>query len=149
MVPSMMGSVWYLDSGASFHMTGEKELFSKMESKDLKMHIEMGDEGKYSVPGVGTITFHREHAAPLTLKKIMHVPGLTKNLVSISLLEDRGYDVIFLKGKVFLQHIATGRVKKIWIRVQNLYKIEVEDCSTLSSNMEKMLSQEVNEFWHR
>ena len=68
----------------------------------------------------------------------MHVPGLTKNLVSISMLEDRGYDVIFSKGKAFLRHISMGQVKKIWIQVHNLYKIEVEDCVTLSSKAEKM-----------
>ena len=45
LVSSCMGSVWYLDSGAYFHMTGEKELFSDLEEKDLQMHIEMGDDG--------------------------------------------------------------------------------------------------------
>jgi hypothetical protein len=40
-----LGSVWYLDSGASFHMMGDKELFNDLEEKDLKMHIEMGDDG--------------------------------------------------------------------------------------------------------
>ena len=35
MVSLMMGSVWYLDNGASFHMTSNKELFSDLEEKDL------------------------------------------------------------------------------------------------------------------
>ena len=35
LVSSYMGSVWYLHSGASFHMTGDKELFSDLEEKDL------------------------------------------------------------------------------------------------------------------
>eukprot|EP00253_Pinus_taeda_P008934 PITA_08934 len=146
MVYSVMGSVWYLDSGASFHMTGDKELFSELEEKDLKMHLEMGDDGKYSVTGVCTITFHRKHAAPLTLKNVMHVPGLTKNLVSIAMLEDKGYDVIFSKGKAFLRHIARGQVKKIGIRVQNLYKIEVENCVVLSSKVEKRKDQTFTNF---
>ena len=115
MVSSMMGSVWYLDSGDSFHMIGNKELFSELEDKYLKMHIEMGDDDKYSVTSVGTITFQREHVAPLTLKNAMHVPRLTKNLVFVAMLKDRGYDVIFSKGKAFLQHIAIGQVKKIGI----------------------------------
>ena len=34
-ISSMMGSVWYLENGASFHMIGEKELFSDLEEKDL------------------------------------------------------------------------------------------------------------------
>lgn len=83
-------------------MTGDRELFSELEEKDLKMHIEMVDEGKYSVTGVGTITFQREPATPLTLKNVMHVPGLMKNFVYVSMLEDRGYDVIFFKGKAFI-----------------------------------------------
>ena len=45
MVSSAMGSVWYLDSGTSFHMTRDKEIFSDLEEKDLEMHIEMGDDG--------------------------------------------------------------------------------------------------------
>eukprot|EP00253_Pinus_taeda_P018734 PITA_18734 len=130
-------------------MTGDKELFSELEEKDLKMHINMGDDSKYSVTGVGTIAFQREHAAQLTLKNVMHVLRLTKNLVSIAMLEDRGYDVIFLKGKAFLQHIAIGQVKKIGIRVQNLYKIEVEDCDAMGSKVENMLSQDIDELWHR
>ena len=81
------------------------------------MHIEMGDDGKYSVIGLGIINFQREHGAPLTLKNVMYVPGMKKNLVSVAMLEDRGYDVIFSKGKVFLRHIAMGQVKKIGIRV--------------------------------
>ena len=59
MVSSALGSVWYLDSGAFFHMMGEKELFCSLEEKDLQMHIEMGDDGKYSATGIGTITFQR------------------------------------------------------------------------------------------
>ncbi len=35
MVPSMVGSGWFLDSGASFHMTDDKNLFSTLEDKDL------------------------------------------------------------------------------------------------------------------
>jgi hypothetical protein len=102
MALSALGSVWYLDSDASFHMTGDKELFSDLEEKDLKMHIEMGDDGRYSETGIGTITFHRELGKPFQLKDVMHVPGLKKNLVSVAMLEDRGYDVVFNDGKSFL-----------------------------------------------
>jgi len=57
MVSSMMGCGWFLDNGASFHMTGDKSLFSTLEEKDLKMCIEMGDDERYSVSGVGTVAF--------------------------------------------------------------------------------------------
>ena len=55
LVSCSMGSVWYLDSGASFHMTGDKELFSDLEEKDLQMHIEMGDDGRYRALELGPL----------------------------------------------------------------------------------------------
>jgi len=50
------------------------------------MHIEMGDDMRYSVTDIGTITFQREFGYPLTLKDVMYVPGLKKNLVLVSML---------------------------------------------------------------
>eukprot|EP00253_Pinus_taeda_P025239 PITA_25239 len=149
MVSSMMGFVCYLDSGASFHMTDDKKLFSALEEKDLKMHIEMGDNGRYSVSGVGTVAFQREHGAPITLKNVVYVPGLKKNLVSVAMLEDKGYDVVFSKGKAFLRHIDMGQTKRIGIRVKNLYKLEVDYCAALSTKEELVQSQDIDELWHR
>jgi len=108
MVSSMMGSVWYHDSRASFHMARDKELFSHLVEKDLQMHIKMGDNGRYSATRLGTITFQREQGSPLTLRDVMYVHGLKENIVLITMLEDRSYDVVFSKGMTFLQHIAMG-----------------------------------------
>ena len=72
------------------------------------MHIDMGNDGKYHVSGEGTVVFQREHGAPLTLTDVKYVPRLKKNLVSVTMLEDKGYDVVFSKGKAFLRHISMG-----------------------------------------
>jgi len=134
MVSSMVGSGWFLGSGASFHMTSDKILFSTLEEKDLQILIAMGNDEKYSVSGVGTVIFQREHGAHLTLTDVKYVLGLKRNLVSIAMLEDRGYGVVFIKGKVFLRHIITRQVKQIGSRFKNLYALEVQDaCKALSS----------------
>ena len=54
----------------------------------------MGDDGRYSVSGVGTVSFQREHGALITLIDVKYVPGLKKNLVSVAMLEEKGYDVV-------------------------------------------------------
>ena len=64
---------------------------------------------------------------------VKYVPGLKKNLVSVAMLKEKGYDVVFSKGKAFLKHIATGQTKRIGIQVNNLYKLEVDDCAALST----------------
>jgi hypothetical protein len=126
MASSALVSVWYLDSGTSFHMTGDKEIFSDLEERDLKMHTDMGGDRRYSATSIGNITFQSESGKPFQLKDVMHVPGLKKNLVSVTMLEDRGYDVVFSDGKAFLRHKKMGQVKKIGIQVKNLYKLEVD-----------------------
>eukprot|EP00253_Pinus_taeda_P035408 PITA_35408 len=149
MVSSSMGCVWYLHSGASFHMSSDKILFNILEEKDLQIRIKMGDDGKYRVSGEGTVVFQREHDSPLSLSNVMYVPGLKRNLVSIAMLEDKGYDVVFSLGKVFLRHIGTRQTKQIGIQVKNLYKLQVEDYAALSSKEEVMHGQDIGEFWHR
>ena len=59
MVSTVMGSMLYLDSRASFHISGNKELYISLEEKDIQMHIEMGDDGRYNATGIGTVTFQR------------------------------------------------------------------------------------------
>lgn len=149
MVTSVMVSVWYLDSGASFHMTSNKEFFNDLEEKDLQKHTEMGDDERYSATNIDIVTFQREYGSPITLKDVMYVSGLKKNLVSCVMLVDHGYDVIFSKGKTFLCHIASGQVKQIGVRVKNLYKLDVEDFAALSTKAEKVQSRNIDELWHR
>jgi len=134
MVSLMMGCGWFLDNGASFHMTGDKSLFSTLQEKYLKVLITMGNDEKYSVSGVGTVSFQREHGVRITLTDVKYVPGLKKNLVTIAMLEDKGYDLVLSKGKVFLRHITMRQVKQIGSRVKNLYALEVQDaCKALRS----------------
>jgi len=47
MANTVMGSVWYLDNGASFHVMGNIYFFSDLEEKDPHFYINMGDDGRY------------------------------------------------------------------------------------------------------
>ena len=80
----------------------------------------MGDDRRYTTTGIGTVTFQRQSGKLFLLKYVMHVPGLKNNFVSVAMLEDRGYDVVFSEGKAFLPHKATGQAKKIGIHVKSL-----------------------------
>ena len=105
------------------------------------MHTEMGDDGWYSAIEIGTITFHRESGKPFQLKYVMHVLGLKKNLVSVAMLEDKGYDVVLSDGKAFLRHKKMSQAKRIGIRVKNPYKLEVDGCTAMMEMAEKVVSR--------
>ena len=98
-------------------------MFSDLDEKDLGVHIEMGDDGRYSVIGIETISFERESGKPFILKDVMHVPGLKKNIISVAMLEDKGYDVVFSEGKAFLHSKETGETRRIGVRVKRIYQL--------------------------
>ena len=103
------------------------------------MHIELGDDGRYSVTGICTITFQRASGKIFHLKDVVHVPSLNKNLILVAMLEDKGYNVIFSEGKVFLRHKTTGKYKNIGIHVKNIYKLDVYGYVTLMGKAEKVV----------
>ena len=123
LVSSVMVSVWFLDISASFHMTGDKYLFTDLDEKDLGVHIKMGDDGRYSATDIGTISFERESGKPFVLKEVMHIQGLKNNLIFVALLEDKGYDVVFSEGKDFLRCKETGETRRIGVQVKNRYQL--------------------------
>ena len=50
------------------------------------------------VVGSGIVSFQRESLPPMLLRDVLYVSILKNNLVSISTIEDRGYEVLFFDG---------------------------------------------------
>jgi hypothetical protein len=96
-------SAWYVDSGASSHMTSARELFTSLTKQDSRLHVELGNDAKYAVKGVGTISFQLESGSSLEVKDVLYVPGLTKNLLSVSVMEDKGFVIVFQKGQALIR----------------------------------------------
>jgi hypothetical protein len=116
---------WYIDSGASSHMSGVREHFTDHKDPEIRLEIVLGDDTVVRAAGCGTISFMRECMQPLVFKDVLFVPELKKNLVSVSSLQDRGLEVSFKRTKVLIHpkgsNITHGRV--IGMREGNLYKL--------------------------
>ena len=69
----------------------------------------MGDDAWYRAHGVGTVSFERESGKPLSFANVLYVPGLTKNLISVSTLEDKGYQVKFHDHRVYIRPKGSDR----------------------------------------
>eukprot|EP00253_Pinus_taeda_P034905 PITA_34905 len=154
-VSSMMGCVWYLNSGVSFHMTGDKNLFSALEEKDLKMHIEMGDDRrKVRIVGRGKVKLKLQGGRARTLPGVLHIPALAKNLISTTKLDDAGVKTVFKKD--ICETVCRALVLMQGVRVGTLYKLQgstvVDGCNSsvvLESGAENlMVSREKTMLWH-
>jgi hypothetical protein len=92
---SMVIGTWYIDSGASCHMIGVREYFGNLKEYNAYVNILFGDNAKYKPTCKGTVRFQRESGKPLPINDVLFVLGLTKNLISVLALEDKGYEVTF------------------------------------------------------
>jgi hypothetical protein len=90
MSSTVVSGMWFVNSGASCHMTGRKEWFTRLQEGGVNLVIELGDDRRYKAQGDGTVSFQRESGKPLCFSDVLYVPGLTKNLISVSTLEDKG-----------------------------------------------------------
>jgi hypothetical protein len=90
MSSTTVSDIWFVDIRASCHMTGCKDFFTRLHEGGVNMVIELGDDRRYKAQGVGTILFQRESGKPLWFFDILYVLGLTKNLISVSTMEDKG-----------------------------------------------------------
>lgn len=86
-----------MDNGASCHMTGAWELFSQLLEDDVGINVELGYDVKYVVREQGPMQFQRESWRSFDAEEVLYVLGL-KNLLSILVMEDKGYVVTFKKG---------------------------------------------------
>ena len=71
------------------------------------------------------------------------IPGLRKNLVSISYIEDRGFVVLFEKGQVYIYPQGGSRAdsRVIGVRQGRMYRGGALACSTNN--------RDLCELWHR
>jgi hypothetical protein len=138
--------MWIIDSGASRHMTGDQARLSNLNEKKTSYKVELGDKNTYPVEGIGQASVKLKTGNNVHLSNVLYVPGLEKNLVSISFLEDKGNIIAFVDGKVLSwprdSSIENARV--IGTREGRLYRL-------LERNDEALVHDEVNpnELWHR
>jgi hypothetical protein len=108
-------------------MTGYREHLIDLVEKESRLHVVLGDNARYTVKGVGTSSFQLDSDIPLQLSEVLYVPGMKRNLVSVSALEDKGYKVTFSEGKVLAwhknSHMDFARV--IGVRENSLYRLTV------------------------
>jgi hypothetical protein len=145
MVPTN-DNTWLIDSGVSGHMTGLRDHLTNFVEKETHLHVVLEDDARYNVRGVGTYTFQLDSYMQLQLKEVLYVPGMKRNLVSISALEDKGYKVTFSKGRVLAWHkdCHINSSKVIGVRENNLYRLTIKPVQALLHD-----TISLSKLWHR
>jgi hypothetical protein len=93
---------WLIDNGASKHMTGYKDSFLELVHKDSPHKVKLDDDYQCPIKGLGEASYNLDFGKPMKMNDVSYVPGLKKNLLSISALDEKGFIVVFIDGEVLM-----------------------------------------------
>jgi hypothetical protein len=90
-------SAWYLDTGASNHMSGRRDAFSELDT-GVTGTVKFGDGSSVQICGIGTIVFTYRNGEHRTLTEVYFIPRLQSNIVSLGQLDAIDYEIRIHKG---------------------------------------------------
>ena len=64
--------------------------------------MKLGDDYQYPIKGSGESSYKLDSRKYMKMKDVLFVPGLKKNLLSISALDVKGMRVAFVDGQVLM-----------------------------------------------
>jgi hypothetical protein len=131
--------MWIIDSGASRNMTRDQTIIYNLNEKKTSYKVELGDKNTYPVEGIGQASVKLRKGNNAHLINVLYVPGLEKNRVSISFLEDKGNIIAFVDGKVlsWSRESTIENARVIGTHEGRLYRL-------LERNYEALVHDEVN-----
>jgi hypothetical protein len=94
---------------------------------------------------VGESNYKIDSGTPLKMKDVLYVPGLTKNFLSISYLDKKGFRVSFIDGEILTWHKGKTIEDAIFIGTEErvLYKLKGHSDATFIHSTESLC-----ELWH-
>ncbi|GJT87180.1 zinc finger, CCHC-type containing protein, partial [Tanacetum coccineum] len=82
-------SLWYLDNGASNHMTGIRTHFKEIDRK-ISGRIRFGDGSYVEIKGRGSILLECKNKEQRVIPNVYYIPNLKSNILSLGQLTENG-----------------------------------------------------------
>jgi hypothetical protein len=118
---------WYIDSGCSKHMIGDKSKFlSLSERKSGK--VTFGNDAPGKIKGKGMVSLSNGKGKS---QDVLLVYGMKHNLLSVSQMCDRGCEVVFTSKDCRIKSVTSRQVVAKGIRTKNnvyVLKENREEC---------------------
>ena len=100
---SIFEHVWFVDSGATRHMTGVYDSSQMITMLGPGHFIQTDiDSPQIAIQGIGTVRFQLDLREVLEVHGVLFVPGMRVSKLSVSSFEDDGYGMMIRSGHIFL-----------------------------------------------
>lgn len=112
-------ATWLVGSASTHHATGNRALLSGFKSVD-GLNIHTGDGVRMPVCGRGCVI-----TDAVVLPNVLFVPGLKKNIVSVSQLTQLGCSIVFKRDACYISGATDGTtIGKALVGENGMFKLE-------------------------
>ncbi|WRX09694.1 zinc finger protein [Theobroma cacao] len=116
-------SYWYLDSASATHICYQKDCFDLLQ-KGVAENLTLGNKSIVKVMGIGVVKIKMFDGVVRSLGGVAYVQKMRKNLISLSLLDSKGYGYSACDGVV---KVTQGDMVLMRGNLHNgLYRLECE-----------------------
>uniref|UniRef100_A0AAG5DG86 Retrovirus-related Pol polyprotein from transposon TNT 1-94 n=1 Tax=Anopheles atroparvus TaxID=41427 RepID=A0AAG5DG86_ANOAO len=137
---------WYIDSGASSHMTSDRDFFETIKNHK-NMFVTLADGGKVEIQGIGNGKIvclnHQGDQTVIDMNDVLYVPKLASSLISVSSLVKKGINVNFDENDCRITNLKG--VIAVANKHGNLYKL----CCGEKAMVSKIENNNCQRLWHR
>ena len=126
--PKLSGTAnksWYLDTGASNHMTGCVEKFAELDRK-ITGSVRFGDGSVVGIEGRGSVLFLAHNGEHHLLTEVYYIPRLKSNIISLGQLDEFGCKYSVDEGLMTVLDKERKVLAKVRRAPNRLYILNIE-----------------------
>ncbi|CAH2108768.1 unnamed protein product [Euphydryas editha] len=135
---------WYVDSGASVHLTPNKQWLTNVSYEKEGQTIIVADKTKVPIACSGDIkisTIVNDCSFDVDIKNVYCIPKLTTNLLSVSQLINKGNNVVFTTNACEIYNKKCTLVAYALLK-NGVYKLQLQENMSAAAIIS-------GELWHR
>ena len=148
-----LDNTWYFDTGATHHMTNNKQSIKNYKPLPTPIPVVFGNNGSLNALGKGDVNLLLEDNHLLTIDNVYFVPGITKNLLSICQATKNVTSIKFEETYAQIKHKTPGGQTTKYICKhldEGLYRIP---CTPITTTLEAHYTSTNEQFrltnlWH-
>jgi transposase InsO family protein len=116
---------WYLDTGASNHMTDDRTAFADLDDKVIGS-VKFGDNSVVSICGRGTVMFTSRGGEHRALTEVYFIPRLKTSIIGLGQLDENGCETMIRDGTMYVRDRSQRLLAKVTCSRNRLYRIALQ-----------------------
>lgn len=120
-------NTWYLNTGCSNHMCGDKKAFSELD-ESFRNTVKFGDNSTISIMGKGRVIIQaKENSSTHNITDVLFVPDLKTNLLSVGQLLEKGYEISIKNGVCQIRDAKLGLIAQVKMTTNRMFPLYLQN----------------------